>query len=233
MDLGDCGPDPFARLGQPDILIHLAWDGLPQYQSQRHIETELPIQKAFLESCLNAGLKHLVVTGTCFEYGLQSGELHEGLLANPVTSYGKAKDSLRCDLELLKEHHGFGLTWLRLFYLYGPGQAATSLYAQLAAAVAQHDTSFAMSPGDQVRDFLAVEDAARSIAQIALRGIDGGIVNLCSGHPQSVIDVAKNWLRGWNASLELKSGVFPYPDYEPFAFWGSRAKLEALLEGSV
>lgn len=232
LDIADCGPDPFARLGRPDTLIHLAWDGLPQYQSQRHIDAELPIQKAFLHSCIRSGLKHLVVTGTCLEYGLQSGQLDEALLTMPVTSYGRAKDSLRSELERLQPHYRFGMTWLRLFYLFGPGQAATSLYSQLKSAVDRLDTSFAMSPGDQVRDFMPVEEAALSIANIGLRAIDGGTVNLCSGHPQRVVDVARGWLREWNASLELKTGHFPYPAYEPLDFWGSRAKLDDLL-GSV
>ncbi|HVR80724.1 MAG TPA: NAD(P)-dependent oxidoreductase [Luteimonas sp.] len=233
MDLADCGPDAFACMGRPDTLIHLAWDGLPHYQSQHHIDVELPIQQAFLQSCVSSGLKHLIVTGTCFEYGLQSGELHEELPANPITSYGAAKDSLRRHLERLQEQHGFGLTWLRMFYLYGPGQAATSLYSQLITAVATHDTSFAMSPGDQIRDFMPAEEAGRSIAQLGLRGIDGGIVNLCSGHPARIVDTARSWLRAWNASLELKTGIFPYPDYEPFAFWGTRAKLDGLLRSAM
>ncbi|MDB6163354.1 MAG: NAD-dependent epimerase/dehydratase [Xanthomonadaceae bacterium] len=229
MDLANHGHDPFARMGRPDALIHLAWGGLPQYQSNRHIDTELPIQLAFLECCIRSGLKHLVVTGTCLEYGLQTGELDESQPADPVSSYGKAKDLLRRDLERLQAQYGFGLTWLRMFYLYGPGQAATSLYSQLKAAVARRDATFAMSRGDQVRDFMPVQEAARCIAQIGSRGIDGNIVNLCSSHPQRVVEAARAWLREWNASLELSTGVLPYPEYEPFAFWGNRAKLDSLL----
>lgn len=229
LDLAHGGADAFARIGRPDTLIHLAWDGLPHYQSKHHLDAELPIQKAFLESCIRSGLKHVVVAGTCFEYGLQTGELHEGLPAIPATAYGEAKDALRRHLERLQLQYAFGLSWLRLFYLYGPGQAATSLYSQLKAAVHRGDTSFAMSPGDQIRDFMPVEQAARGIVDIALRGIDGGLINLCSGRPERVADAARKWLREWNASLELKAGVYPYPDYEPFAFWGSRAKLDRLL----
>jgi dTDP-6-deoxy-L-talose 4-dehydrogenase (NAD+) len=164
---------------------------------------------------------------------LQSGELREELPAHPITAYGKAKDSLRHELERLQGQHGFGLTWLRMFYLYGHGQAATSLYSQLKSAVARHDTIFAMSPGDQVRDFMPAEEAGHSIAQMGLLGIDGGIVNLCSGHPARVVDTARLWLQAWNATLELNTGVFPYPDYEPFAFWGNRAKLDGLLRSPM
>ena len=230
MDMAQCGSDPFSRMGRPDTLIHLAWEGLPNYQADRHLDTELPIQKAFLEACIRSGLKHLVVTGTCLEYGMQTGALHEDVPAHPITTYGKAKDSLRRELERLQEQQEFGLTWLRMFYLYGQGQAATSLFSQLRKAVATHARTFAMSPGDQIRDFMQVEEAANCIAYLALHGIDGGIVNLCSGKPETVIDMVRRWLQHWNASIELQRGAYAYPDYEPFAFWGTRTKLDELLE---
>jgi len=41
--------------------------------------------------------------------------------------------------------------WLRLFYLYGPGQRQNSLLAQLDAAIDNKQSSFDMSPGDQLQ----------------------------------------------------------------------------------
>lgn len=233
LDLADVDADAFSHIGRPDSLVHLAWGGLPHYQSPHHLDTELPLQHAFLEACIRSGLKHLVVTGTCFEYGLQSGELHEGLPAQPNTLYGRAKNELRGNLQRLQAQFDFGLSWFRIFYLYGPGQAPTSLYSQLGAAVARGDSSFDMSPGDQVRDFMPVEEAARGIAQAALRGMDDGITNLCSGQPTRVLDIVHDWLHEWDAAIELKTGVYPYPDYEPFAFWGNRRKLDGLSGGAL
>ena len=232
LDLAGVSTDAFTRIGRPDSLIHLAWGGLPHYQSQHHLDSELPLQRAFLKSCIRSGLKHLVVTGTCFEYGLQSGALHEDLPTQPNTLYGMAKDALRCSLQQCQAQFDFGLSWLRIFYLFGPGQAATSLYSQLQAAIVRGDADFAMSPGDQIRDFMRVEEAARCIVQAALRGMDDGIINLCSGQPVRVLDLVREWLSEWDAAIELNTGVFPYPDYEPFAFWGNRRKLDRLSGGA-
>ena len=221
--------DAFARLGRPDVLLHLAWGGLPNYRSQTHIENELPRQIAFLDGCARAGLRRLVVTGTCLEYGMQPGCLEEERPSAAVTAYGQAKDRLRGHLQTLASSGGPELTWLRLFYLYGPGQAPTSLYSQLLAAIASGASEFPMSPGDQQRDFLPIETAAAHISALTLTAPGAGVVNICSGVPKTVAALVREWLRDRGAALQLKLGVYPYPDYEPMAFWGSTRKMNALL----
>lgn len=231
MDLHNAPADAFDRLGRPDVLIHLAWGGLPNYRSLHHVESELPAQYRFLRSLVEAGLPSLVVAGTCFEYGMQSGPLHEGLPTRPENPYGFAKDALRRELEFLKAAKPFALTWARLFYLHGEGQAETSLLPQLRRAVAARDKIFNMSGGEQLRDYLAVEEAADFLVALAVARCDAGPVNVCSGRPVSVRRLVEGWIRdnGWTIGLNL--GHYPYPDYEPMAFWGDRRKLDGILDG--
>lgn len=224
--------NPFQTMEGPDVLIHLAWDGLPHYQSSRHIEIELPAQLRFLTSCLAAGLKRLVVTGTCFEYGMLEGELLEHAISQPCTQYGIAKDALRKHLEAIKSKHVFQLAWLRLFYLYGEGQSKNSLYASLSAAIARGDTQFDMSCGEQVRDYLSAREAARLIVDIALLSVDTGIVNICSGVPVTVRDQVETWRAAKKSDIRLNLGKLPYSDFEPMSFWGNRSKLDCLLDKS-
>jgi nucleoside-diphosphate-sugar epimerase len=221
--------DCYARLGRPDVLIHLAWAGLPNYRSATHFELQLAQQYRFLKDLVEAGLPSLLCTGTCFEYGLRAGELVETMRPDPRNPYGYAKDALRRQLEFLRAGRPFKLTWTRLFYMFGDGQPATSLYSQLIAAGRRGDTSFAMSHGEQLRDYLPVADIARNIVLLALHAADSGIVNVCSGKPVAVRRLVEGWLaeQQWNIKLDL--GRYPYPDYEPLAFWGSAAKLAALL----
>lgn len=228
MDIGDAGTHPLARMGHPEVLLHLAWAGLPNYRSSHHLDEQLPQHTAFLDSCIDDGLARLVVAGTCLEYGLQPGELDEATPPLPTTAYGEAKHRLHQHLIGLRESHDFGLGWLRLFYLYGRGQAATSLYSQLRAAVASGD-GFDMSAGNQVRDFLPIETAAAHIAALTLNYPDAGTVNICSGQPATIVDTVSGWLRDWDANVSLNRGVYSYPDYEPFAFWGNARRLNSML----
>lgn len=229
MDIANPPADPFNAMGEPDVLIHLAWDGLPNYQSPRHIETELPAQTAFLTSCITHGLKHLVVTGTCYEYGLASGELPEDTPTLPCTQYGLAKDMLRKALFGLRAEYGFDLAWLRMFYLYGEGQSEKSLYSMLHAAIGRGETSFDMSGGEQLRDFLAVNEAARCIVTIAQRPTVNGTFNLCSGKPVAVKELVRSWIAAAGANVTMNLGQLPYSPSEPMAFWGSRRKLDRAL----
>lgn len=229
LDVKDPPSNAFTRLGCPDVLIHLAWGGLPNYQSLHHIEQELPAHYRFLSGLVDSGLTTLVVAGTCFEYGMQSGPLGENLPSRPGNPYGFAKDALRQQLEFFKAGHPFSLTWPRLFYLYGEGQAETSLLPQICSAVARGEKTFNMSGGEQLRDYLPVDEAAKCLVSLALARRDVGPVNVCSGRPISVRRLVEGWIRknGWTISLNL--GHYPYPDYEPMAFWGERHKLDGIL----
>ncbi len=230
MDIAMPGEDPFLQLGRPDLMLHLAWDGLPNYQSKHHYELELPRQYAFLKSIIESGLTSLLVSGTCFEYGRQYGPLHEEMPVQPDNSYGFAKDALRRQIEFLKTSTPFAFTWTRIFYTYGENQHESSLYTQLRSAVRRRDRTFSMSGGEQLRDYLTVAEVSRAIVALALRRVDHGIVNVCSGKPISVRRFAESLLQenGWKIELDL--GRYPYSSHEPMAFWGDDRKLRKSLK---
>jgi nucleoside-diphosphate-sugar epimerase len=230
LDINNSQSNDYEKLHRPDILIHLAWGGLPQYQLLHHFETEMPRQYQFLQGLIRTGLPTLLVTGTCFEYGMQSGELTENLMALPCTPYGHAKDALRRQLEFLQEKYPFALMWTRLFYIYGDGQRENSLLSQLKEAVTQGKSVFNMSGGQQLRDYLPVTEVATILVDLALRRKNICVVNVCSGKPISIRNLVESWIKenGW--SINLNIGYYPYPDYEPMAFWGSRLLLNTILE---
>jgi nucleoside-diphosphate-sugar epimerase len=232
LDIGNAPTDAYALLGRPNVLIHLAWGGLPNYSSAHHAERELPAHRAFLEGLLSSGLGSLTVTGTCLEYGLQSGALREDLPTAPVTAYGRAKDELRKWLEELQRIKPFDLTWARLFYLHGEGQAQGSLLPQLEAAIERGDATFNMSGGQQLRDYLPVAEAAQYLVALALNGRDNGVVNVCSGRPTSVQALVQSVVAKHDSPIQLNLGYFPYPDYEPMNFWGDRDKLDRLMDST-
>jgi dTDP-6-deoxy-L-talose 4-dehydrogenase (NAD+) len=224
MDIhGEFG-DPFDRLGRPEVIVHLAWKGLPNYQQMFHLEDNLFCQYRFLRALITGGLRQLVVAGTCLEYGLQNGCLSEDSPTQPTTAYALAKDILRRMLEQLQGARGFVLQWVRVFYPHGEGQHPNSLLPQLMRALDHDDAEFPMSGGEQLRDYLPVTEVARRFVRIAEQTKVSGVINCCSGTPISVRRLVEQHLEKCGRSITLRLAAYPYPEYEPMAFWGDVRK---------
>lgn len=219
----------FRYFHQPDLLIHLAWDGLNNFKSNIHFESILPKHYFFLKNYILGGGTHIVVTGTCLEYGIVEGCLHESMVTNPICSYGLAKDTLRKYLEQFNREYPFLLQWIRLFYTYGEGQNLKAILPQLQAALSRKEVDFNMSGGEQIRDYTAVYELAGYIVSIGLQTAESGIFNCCSGIPVSVRKLVEDYLAEHNQRIRLNLGYYPYPDYEPFAFWGNKSRLNKIL----
>nr|WP_225778693.1 NAD(P)-dependent oxidoreductase [Pseudomonas sp. Marseille-Q3773] len=212
-----------------DALAHLAWPGLPNYQALFHLEQNLMADYRFVKLAVEAGVAQVLVTGTCFEYGMQSGPLDEHCPARPANPYGLAKHSLHQFLQALQMHRPFTLQWARLFYLHGEGQNPNSLLAALDRAIDSKAAVFDMSAGEQLRDFQPVTEAARQLAGLLHCTGFSGVVNCASGRPVAVRSLVEQRLRERGAELLLNLGHYPYPSHEPMAFWAVTDRLEQLL----
>jgi nucleoside-diphosphate-sugar epimerase len=226
----DAAVNYYRFFDSPDLLIHLAWEGLPDYKGAFHLERNYPRHAAFLRNLVLNGLKDVTVTGTCFEYGMREGCLDEKMSPHPDNAYGRGKDALRAYLEQLQEQYPFVLRWARLFYMYGKGQNPRSLLSQLDKALEAGDETFNMSGGQQVRDFLPVERVAKYITRVALQQEVTGIINICSGNPVTVLELVEGHLKRSGRTMALNPGYYAYPDYEPMRFWGSNEKLKTITK---
>jgi nucleoside-diphosphate-sugar epimerase len=213
--------DPGRVLGAaPEVLVHLVWPGLPNFKDMFHLEQNLPADLRLLTQAVDAGVARLVVAGTCLEYGLQSGPLSATTQTRPITPYGLAKDTLRKALQMLQSSKPFALQWVRLFYMYGTGQYPSALLAQLDRAIAEKQPVFNMSRGDQLRDYLPIEEVAAIFLKVVETPEIQGVINCCSGRPISVREMVENRCAQLGSNIRLNRGHYPYPDYEPLAFWG-------------
>ncbi len=226
----DASINYFDFFQQPDLVIHLTWQGLPNYKADFHLTKNLPLQKSFLHNLLQNGLKDLTVTGTCFEYGMKEGCLTETMDCEPANSYAIAKNELRIELEKLTAISGCSFKWLRLFYMYGKRQSANSLISQLDRALKAKEESFNMSGGEQVRDFLPVEKVAANIVAAARQTEIEGTINCCSGVPVTVKAFVEAYLETKEQQIQLNLGYYPYADYEPMCFWGSDLKFKTIKQ---
>ena len=227
-DLSQARTDWFELFGRPDVVLHLAWGGLPNYMDDYHVDVELPTQLRFLTALINSGLKKLVVTGTCYEYGISRGALSEDQETNPNTPYGIAKDRLRKELFELRSTQHFDLTWARIFYPYGEGQSESSIYSQLTRAISDNEKEFAIGSGTQMLDFIQVTTVAKALLAFVteIKGI--GLINVGSGDPQTVIEFVERLISRFESNIVPKVGVINDREYESISFWSDNNLLDSL-----
>ncbi len=230
-----CNLNCYQILGNPDILIHLAWGDVSNIMNLDHFEKQLPLHYNFLRKMIESGLPSVCVSGTCFEYGNLSGRVKEDMIGHPLNPYGYAKDVLRHQLEFLqiKTNKSFKLTWMRLFYMYGYSQQKDTIFSQLKQAIKDDEVSFKMSGGEQLLDYLPVESVAEKVTKLALINKDIGIVNVCKGSPTSLRSFAEAIVKENNSNIKLDLGHYPYRVSEPMSLWGDDAYLNELINLSV
>lgn len=223
------GLETFTPDSSFDVFLNLAWGNLDDFQSSHHLNLELPAQKNLLGWAISAGIKSIVSVGTCLEYSNLQGELNENSPCGSEIPYAMAKNQLR---EFLREQCSlsrFDLTWVRLFYFYGPGQQDRTLFGQLVNAVRQkHKVFNALSQGFQELDYMHVEDVAKSLVRILLTRQSHGEVNICSGQPRTLREIANQWIRDFEWDVQISWGSQESREYESFPFWGSTRKLAAI-----
>ncbi len=229
-DLNDEDQNFYSLFREPDILIHLSWEGLPNFKEFYHFEKNTIKNYKFIKNMVINGLKNVNVIGTCFEYGMQSGCLSEDLPSNPITAYALGKDTLRKYIVELNKKIDFSFKWIRLFYMQGKGQSPKSILPQLDDSLDRDDEVFNMSGGEQLRDYLHVSKVAENIVKISLQKKIMGIINNCSGKPISIRKLVENHIKKRKKTIKLKLGYYNYPDHVPMAFWGNNKKLKSILK---
>lgn len=224
--------DPFSWQSllsrKPKCVILLSWPGLPNYKENFHITRNLPACVELIDQLAEAGLKRLVVAGTCYEYGLQNGPLREDQFTEPANSYAIAKDCLRRVIASRYSHQDLQWCWARIFYPFGQGQNPNSLLPSLQHAIDQGDQTFSMSSGRQIRDFVSVDQVAAVLLKLAMNPTAQGIYNCGSGQPVSLREMAEERIAKALSSMALRLGAYPDREDEPMAFWADTSKINLL-----
>jgi dTDP-L-rhamnose 4-epimerase len=95
-----------------------------------------------------------------------------------------------------REHPGTAAIALRYHNVYGPGMPRDTPYAGVASifrsAVERGERPRVFEDGGQVRDFVHVHDVARANLMALCAPLDvRGAFNVASGHPRTLLDMAR------------------------------------------
>lgn len=184
---------------------------------------------------------HVVLFSSGLVYGKQPAPFHEAMACAPVVPYGQSKLAAEALVDGWARATRAAATVLRPSVIYGKGAPSGMLLVSLLAAL-RAQQPFAMTAGEQLRDFLHVHDAASAVVAVLERRVEG-TYNLASGESRSVRAAAELGAAIAGRPDLLRIGALPYREGEVFDYrldsallrrtvdWRPSVSLEAGLHG--
>jgi len=201
------------RTVAPTSLLHTAWTMTPgRYRTSRENLDWVRSSLTLLEAFAAGGGRRAAVAGTCYEYDWTDAPCTEQTPLRPKTLYGAAKAGLQLAAQAYARQSGFTLAWARLFLLYGPNENPARLVASVTRSLLLNEPA-RCSHGEQVRDFLHVQDAADALVEVLDRGIEGPI-NVASGERTRVKDLINRVADALGRRQLVQLGATPVPPDE-------------------
>jgi nucleoside-diphosphate-sugar epimerase len=193
-----------------EAVFHLAAYGVKP--NQRDVEEILQINvemPAALVRLCGEWRSRMVMTGTFSEYrGSSSRKLvSEDSPLEQGKLYGSSKAAGGLMASAIALSRGTGFRLLRLFKVYGAGEAPHRLLPALVSGLAKHER-VAISAGTQVLDFVYIDDVIEAMVRAdAHCGEKGGIAtwNVATGCAHSVREFAEAVATAMNADGSLLS----------------------------
>ena len=219
---GKLNADWSKQLKSCDAFVHLACAGVNKNMNDWEYCFEVNVNQSFAlwKSAIDSGIKNFLICGSCSEYG-KSGEEYEYIPATarlkPVGAYGTSKAVASISAMGLARTFDLNLVVARLFHTFGKGEAETRFWPSLLKASCDN-VDFAMSKGEQIRDFMPVADVSKELFNLAInlsQFPSGGIIkNIGTGCPVSLLEFAtKEWEKR-NSKGKLIPGAIPYRQQE-------------------
>jgi UDP-glucose 4-epimerase len=215
------------RRAAPEVVFHLAWSRVTADNRNRpdalidNVTGSLQLFRIMQE----AGCGCWIGIGSQAEYGPQSEPLSEDLAPRPNTVYGVGKLCLGQMLAMLCGQSGMRFVWLRLLATYGPKDdprhLLPSLIEKLLAGVRP-----SLTAGEQLWDYLYVEDAAEAIYRTATALTTDGVYILGSGRSATVRQITECLRDMIDPGLPLGFGEVPYGPDMVRSLRGSITKLQ-------
>jgi nucleoside-diphosphate-sugar epimerase len=209
--------DAIARLvsrTRPDRCVHAAAAGARARCDDLDLllRTNVSSAVALATSLADSGATRLVTLGSSSEYGTPLGAMSESAVAAPDDLYGVSKLAAGLAAHAIGRARELETIHLRLFSVYGPGEAPQRLVASIVRAIAER-RPIALTGGRQVRDFVFIDDELALIA-CGLAGADAALLQFGALPYRS--DERFSWRAdtrkaaselGWRATTTLRGGL--------------------------
>ena len=170
-----------------DYIVNLA-GYVDHSNKEKTIKSHFNGCKNLANFFLNRNIKRFIQIGSSIEYGKIKSPQKESKknYQKTYSFYGKAKLLSTKFLLKLKKKYNFPATILRLYLVYGPYQDGNRIIP-FTIMNAINNKKFDCSTGNQLRDFIYIDDLVSAIIKIIKNeNLNGEIINIGSGKPISI-----------------------------------------------
>lgn len=209
-----------------DMFFHLAWSGT--YGSSRNnVQAQADNIKASVtavEAAHKLGCDVFLGAGSQAEYGLKSEKLTPNTTESPVNGYGIAKLCAGRLTRILCQQYGIKHIWCRILSVYGPYDSnKTMIMSSIINMLDGKHSSY--TKGEQLWDYLYIEDAADALFLSAKNGKDGSIYCIGSGNAFPLAEYIEKIRSYINPKLEIGLGDIPYSENQLMYLCADISKL--------
>lgn len=234
LDLRDCQAtyDAISAL-MPAVIINAA--AVPNTsqildifddQIKSNFVTALNLVKAAAEN----RVKKFVQIGSIAEYGNSPSPFFETMREQPTSPYSLSKIMATHAVLLYGNLSGMAVTVARPAAVFGPGQDFGLMLIPNIIKSVIDKKDFDMNPGDQIRDFIYVEDLVDGILKAgASSNSDQQIFNLGSNRGYKVKDIATTLNKLTGNSIRINFGAKPYRPLDVMECYMDSSKAENIL----
>jgi nucleoside-diphosphate-sugar epimerase len=211
----------------PDMLIHLAWQGVPGvFRNDKEQIRNIGRTLDLLEQSCDVGAKSFIGLGSQAEYGPRQGPIGEDAPLRPTTVYGAAKVSTCLLARQFCERNMMRFVWLRLFSSYGPKDSPSWMIPSVILDLIQNRRPL-LTEGRQLWDYLYVTDAAEAVYLAGQTPGATGIFNLGSGRVEMICKIVEHIRNVIDPALPLGFGEVPYRDNQVMHLQAKIDRLQA------
>ncbi|MES2741848.1 MAG: NAD-dependent epimerase/dehydratase family protein [Pseudomonadota bacterium] len=191
-EFAELPPRLLAHLDQA-VVFHLISSCRPSSSTAgaaQEVNADLATTVRYLEHCQARALRWVYVSSGGTVYGHSRQEtLAESAPNVPICSYGVVKLAVEQYLALYRRLHGTDYVVVRLANPYGAWQrplTGQGLVATLLYKVLKGENIEVWGTGENVRDYIYIDDAVRGLLAAADHGLAGEIYNLGTGVGTSI-----------------------------------------------
>jgi UDP-glucose 4-epimerase len=195
---------------RPDIVYHLAWEGVDKINRDlNNHDINFLNTMNLLKLAYEFGCQSFVGLGSQAEYESSSTALNENSNTNPKSAYGKSKLETFNSSHNLAQELGIRFSWIRLFSAYGYSDHENALIPFVIKKLLAEESPY-LTSGEQLWDFIYIEDAVKAIAAVGMEPHASGVFNLGSGNAMSIRDTLETLKSIIKTEVELGFGKIPY-----------------------